>query len=212
MKNGILKFVMTMVISMFAMNSYAQKRLPPPQSGNDPRPAQPTVDNVNPVGVTAQAGVGGTQAYARAGVMELGGFMSFQKSDHVNFTIRPTLGYFLTDNWEISGMLAFDYNQVGEESNHFFSLLGEPSFHMPINEAVYWFAGLGFGLAKLSEGDLGLAMSPRVGLNVLVGRSGILSPQFLFNWSTQEVVNTGHGTLVGLKSAWGFGAGYTVMW
>ena len=51
------------------------RNLPPPQSDDDPEPTAPGTE-VAVTGVTEQAGIGGTQAYARAGVLELGGSAS----------------------------------------------------------------------------------------------------------------------------------------
>src|SRR5687768_4626344 len=52
------------------------EQLPPPRSDNDPNPQVPS-PTVPSTGVTSQAGIGGTQAYARAGVLELGGSGGF---------------------------------------------------------------------------------------------------------------------------------------
>src|SRR5207245_86326 len=53
-----------------------REQLPPPRSSHDPQPPVPA-PTVPETGVTKQAGVGGTQAYARAGVLELGGSGGF---------------------------------------------------------------------------------------------------------------------------------------
>src|SRR4051812_41238043 len=72
--------------------------LPPPRSDNDPRPPVPA-PTVPETGVTRQAGIGGTQAYARAGVLELGGSGGFSAaSNYTRFEVSPSLGLYLVDN------------------------------------------------------------------------------------------------------------------
>ena len=65
-------------------------------------------------GVTEQAGVGGTQAYARAGVLELGGSGGFAAaSNYTRFELSPSIGLFLVDNLELSLLTGFNYFSVG---------------------------------------------------------------------------------------------------
>src|SRR5688572_10740467 len=70
------------------------RELPPPQSDDDPMPTPPGAE-VAVTGVTEQAGVGGTQAYARAGVLELGGSAGLTiAKDFTQVTFSPTVGWF----------------------------------------------------------------------------------------------------------------------
>jgi hypothetical protein len=203
------------------------QNLPPPTSYNEPAPPPPA-PTVAMGGVTEQAGIGGTQAYARAGVLELGGFANFTFAD--SFTqigFAPTVGWFFVDNLEISAIININYvNQdvtietpSGTESENVDStvmlLLAEPSIHIPFQESLYGFLGVGFGLAHQGGDDgagTGFAIAPRLGVNVLVGRSGIFTPALTGVYQTTEAVQTPSGTVVGVSSSFGIQAGYTVMW
>ena len=55
-------------------------------------------------------------------------------------------------------------------------------------------------------------MAPRVGFNILVGRSGVLTPSLSFNWSSNKAVQTAQGTLLTVATSYGANIGYTVMW
>jgi hypothetical protein len=59
---------------------------------------------------------------------------------------------------------------------------------------------------------MGFAVAPRLGLNMMVGRSGIFTPAFNFNYSTTDAVQTNQGTLLAVNVSYGLNAGYTVMW
>ena len=87
----------------------------------------------------------------------------------------------------------------------------EPSYHLPFNNYVFGFFGLGFGGAYNGT-DFGFDLAPRLGANFLVGCSGILTSAFVMDHSTSYVVNTSQGTLLAVKAAYGLNVGYTVMW
>ena len=60
-----------------------------------------------------QAGVGGTTAYGRAGVLELGGNIGFNvASGQTTLSISPTIGWFFADNLQISGIFSYRYANV----------------------------------------------------------------------------------------------------
>jgi hypothetical protein len=197
------------------------QNLPPPQSDNDPKPAAPA-PSVAATGITEQAGIGGTQAYARAGVLELGGFANLTSAkDYLSIGFNPTIGYFFMDNVEISAIVGVNYarQKVAGESVHqtLVMVLAEPSLHIPFTQSLYGFLGVGFGLASQSSdpgpsAGTGFAIAPRLGLNIMVGRSGILTPALQGLYQTTEAVSTPQGTVVAVKSSFGFQAGYTVMW
>lgn len=197
------------------------QNLPPPRSDNDPQPMAPA-PTVAATGVTEQAGVGGTQAYARAGVLELGGFANLTAAkDYLSIGFSPTIGYFFMDNVEISAILGINYSQISvgdvDLSQTVISLLAEPSFHLPFSQTLYGFLGVGFGLASQSSdpgpsAGAGFAIAPRLGLNVMVGRSGIFTPALQGIYQTTEAISTPQGAVVAVKSSFGLQAGYTVMW
>lgn len=193
--------------------------LPPPRSDNDPAPpvAAPTVPQT---GVTKQAGVGGTQAYGRAGVLELGGAAGFSAaSDYTRFELSPSIGLFVVDNLQLSLIGSFNHISIGEtdttegDSLTELKALIEPSFHLPLSQTVFGFLGMGAGVSYLTGSEAGFALQPRLGANFLVGRSGILTPALTVAYSTVESLRTPDGTrLLGIKTSYGMNVGYTVMW
>jgi len=195
---------------------YAQQspsRLPVPQSDNDPTPMAP---KVSPEGqkVTSQAGIGGTQSYARAGVLELGGSGSLTFSTgRKEFSLSPSIGWFFMNNWQISAMVSYSTTKVdGADAVNTFRLLAEPSFHVPFSNTLFGFIGLGAGIAHLSGSDVGMAIAPRVGIKTTVGRSGMLTVDLRNTFATNDLIETPRGTLITVDSAFSIGAGYTVLW
>jgi hypothetical protein len=186
--------------------------LPPPTSSDDPIP--PAANVLPPEGrIVKQAGVGGPVAYARQGVLELGGSASFTTGgDFTQLSVRPSIGWFLADNFELSGILTLSYANVGDQSATSWGLLAEPSYHLALSSQMWAFIGLGLGVSHVDNAGTGFAMAPRLGMNFLVGRSGILTPALLLQYSTTDAIETPQGTLVAVTTSFGFNIGYTVMW
>ena len=188
-----------------------EEPLPAPIDDNDPRPpvAKPPMADE----VTQQAGIGGTQAYGRRGVLELGGAFGFTSASdfsQVNFT--PSIGWFLVDDLEASLLLGYNRVSADGEKSDYFTALVEPSLHLPLDESLFIFGGLGVGGAYAEGPGAGFAVAPRLGLNVMVGRSGVFTPAFNFTWATGDVIQTPSGSLLAVNTSYGFNAGYTVMW
>jgi hypothetical protein len=187
------------------------ENLPVAQSDHDPQPrvASPNSDMA---GVVKQAGVGGEVAYGRAGVVELGGSAAFTTATGLTaVALSPSFGWFFQNNLELSAILGFNFSKVGGSSSTFMTAVLEPSYHIPFNQTVFGFAGLGVGLGYITRSGIGLALSPRVGANILLGRSGILSPAAFFNYSTVGITGSVQDATVQVYAAYGFQVGYTVM-
>ena len=194
--------------------------LPAPRSDADPQPpvASPDV-TLPPGGIVEQAGVGGTTGYGRAGVLELGGSAGMAiASDFRNINVAPSIGWFVADNLELSGILGVTNIKAGDaDSRTLFSALVEPSYHLPFNRTTFGFLGMGIGYSHLSGQGGGLAVAPRVGANFLVGRSGILTPSLSYEYTTHDFETTPTGdmtdvTVVAVSNALKVNVGYTVMW
>jgi hypothetical protein len=192
--------------------------LPPPRSDHDPQPQVPA-PTIPETGVTKQSGVGGTQAYGRAGVLELGGSGGFAAaSNYSRFELSPSVGLFLVDNVELSLLTGFNYFRIGEmngnPSTHATELkaLIEPSFHLPFSQVAFGFLGLGAGVSYITGADAGFALQPRLGANFLVGRSGVLTPSLTVAYSTTDAIRTPVGTILAVRTSYGMNIGYTVMW
>lgn len=186
--------------------------LPPPRSyeATPPPPPPPKVTGLD-IAVAKEAGIGGTQAYARAGVLELGGALGMtMNTAYQQVNIAPSIGYFLVDNLELSAISNFSFlNTENGKPQGSFTGLVEPSYHMPFTDYLYGFLGSGFGLNTTPRGT-GLAFVPRLGVNIMVGRSGILTPALSLVYSTAESLGTVGSS--GDHFALAANVGYSVMW
>ena len=186
--------------------------LPPSRSDNDPQPA-PAAPVVPAGGIVEQAGVGGTTAYARAGGLELGGNIGFNVNSSItSVSIAPTIGWFFADNLQISGIVNYQFSSVAGRDAHSLAILAEPSFHLPFSRTVFGFVGVGLGLSYVDGPGAGFALAPRLGVNLAVGRSGILTPALQFSYSTNDAIQTNNGTYLAVSTSFGANIGYTVMW
>jgi hypothetical protein len=195
-------------------------QLPPATSDADPAPPvpSPTIPGLNG-DIVEQAGVGGAVGYGRAGVLELGGSAGLTLAQDIRaVNISPSIGWFLIDNFELSAILDVTNLKAGDESATLWSALVEPSFHLPFNRSVFGFLGMGIGAAYVSELGTGLAVAPRIGMDVMVGRSGILRPSLSYEYTTHDAMASTDAegnddvTLVSVSSALRFNIGYSTMW
>jgi hypothetical protein len=189
-----------------------RENLPPPQSDDDPKP-MPASPVVPTGGVVRQAGVGGVVAYGRSGVLELGGSANFiGASNFTQLSLNPSIGWFFMDNVQISAILGLSHLSAEGVDATFVNALIEPSLHIPFSESLYGMVGVGAGLGYVDGPGLGFALAPRLGLNITIGRSGLLTPQLFAQYSTHEALVTPQGTLLAVTFSYGAGLGYTVMW
>ena len=195
-------------------------QLPPAQSTTDEQPPVPTpaVPGVN-TDVVEQAGVGGPTGYARAGVLELGGAAGLTLAQDIRaINFSPSIGWFLIDNFELSAILDVTNLKAGGSSATLFSAMLEPSFHLPFNRSMFGFVGIGVGGAYVSQLGAGVAVAPRLGMDFLVGRSGILRPSLSYEYTTHDAMGAvgpngqTEVTLVAISSALRFNVGYSTMW
>jgi hypothetical protein len=187
--------------------------LPESQSDHDVQP--PVASPGAPSGgIVSQAGVGGLIGYGRAGVLELGGSAGFTfASDYRNLNIAPSIGWFVADNLELSAILSISNIKAGNSSSTLWSAIIEPSYHIPFNRSMFGFVGMGVGASHVSSLGTGFAIAPRVGMNFMVGRSGVLTPSLSYQYTTIESdMTAGDVTVVALTSALQVNMGYTAMW
>jgi hypothetical protein len=196
-----------------------KEQLPAPVSDKDPAPPVAKPDLVLPPGgVVEQAGIGGIVGYGRPGVLELGGSAGLMIAPGFrNVNVSPSIGWFVADNLELSAILGVSNIKAGDEDATVFSALVEPSYHLPFNRTTFGFLGMGIGGAYVSELGGGLAVAPRIGANVLVGRSGVLTPSLSYEYTTHSVDKVGEQmgkeiALVAVSSALRVNIGYTAMW
>ncbi len=183
--------------------------------------------------IVYQAGTGGAVAYARSGVVELGGGLSWSgDSDNNTLAVSPVLGWFAADNLELSLLLQWTRtaSPAFAEAENAFSALVEPSYHLPIKDWMFVFGGLGIGVNHITRnaapavpgvavttpatGTTGFALAPRVGMNFLLGRSGLISPSVTWNTVTtgdSQLKDSNGNVLVALRSRWSLNIAYSVM-
>jgi hypothetical protein len=193
----------------------APAELPPSKSDNDVQPEVASPGLPTAGGIVSQAGVGGVVGYGRAGVLELGGSAGFAfASEYRSLNFSPTIGWFLADNFEISAILSIANIKQGDAaSSTLWSAMLEPSYHVPFNRSVFGFLGLGAGAAHVSGLGTGFAVAPRIGANMMVGRSGVLTPSLSYQYTTIDTgMSQGDVRTVALTSAVTFNVGYTAMW
>jgi hypothetical protein len=199
----------------------AEENLPAPTSDNDVAPPVAAPDAaLPPGGIVKQAGIGGVVGYGRAGVLELGGSAGLMlASDFRNVNFSPSIGWFVADNLELSGIFSVSNIKAGDDSESVtvWSALVEPSYHVPFNRSMFAFGGIGIGASYVSELGAGLAVAPRIGMNFMVGRSGVLTPSVSYEYTTHDVDSVSEGdmqntSLVQVSSALRVNVGYTAMW
>ena len=190
-----------------------EENLPTPRSDNDPTPI-PSTPAMPAAGIVSQAGIGGAVAYGRRGVLELGGSAGFTAAtDYRQLIVAPSVGWFLTDNFELSAILSVvNAKTAGTDSTTLVTALLEPSYHIPVTNSIFGFLGVGMGVGYVKGPGTGFALAPRAGVNYLVGRSGILTPAVFFQYTTHEATQTANGAVLAVSSAYGIQLGYTVMW
>ena len=186
--------------------------LPTPQSDHDPHP-EVAAPGIPAGGVVEQAGVGGVVGYGRAGVLELGGSAGFTAAtDLTQVNVAPSIGWFLADNLELTGVLDLAYSKAGGNDGMITTVLVEPSYHLPFNRTTFGFFGMGMGTSYVKGPGLAFAVAPRLGANFLIGRSGVLTPAISWQYNTHDTMETGEGALLVVSSAVRANIGYTIMW
>lgn len=156
--------------------------------------------------VAVKAGEGSKLAYGRASVVELGGNLALlHSSQTTTFTLAPSLGYFVADGFEVTVLpelrvTHLSGNNVPSQTDVSVGGSIEPSFHLAFNQTIYGFVGLGVGVRYSDDPGFDLFFRPSLGLDILIGRSGILKPALFMDVGTNDGVSAG-----------GFQAGFTVM-
>jgi hypothetical protein len=174
------------------------------EHGED-RPSAPTTGDSAVSGDTARiatgAGMGSDLAFASQSVVELGGSLALtHASQTTTFRIAPVLGYFIFDNLELSLFPELSVVDIDGNSDVVVGVMVEPSYHVAFSDALYGFAGFGVGLRYSDDPGADFALRPRVGMDVMVGRSGILKPAFFIDIGANDGLTQG-----------GFEASFTVM-
>jgi hypothetical protein len=168
------------------------------------------------VGISRVADGRDSAGYATAGGVQVGVSAGVQiGGEEAAATFKPSVGYFVTDNLQLSAILGY----ARGSSLGIYSALFEPSIHLPISTAVFGFAGVGAGVNHVSSHGTGFLLAPRVGASFLVGRKGVLSPSLVLSTASNDIVSVqvpgqpmGETTRMSLATSYGLNLGYSVMW
>lgn len=150
----------------------------------------------------------GGPAYGEKGAIELGGSIGMNwTNDAFRLDVSPSIGYFLLDRVAVSALLRISYEDQEDDRGDRDSvksgaLIFEPSYHYPVREELFAFAGLGMGVGHDDE-DFDLEIIPRAGLNVGLGLVGLVTPSV-----RMPILIDNDGTSAGL----GLELGYSAVW
>lgn len=186
---------------------------------SDPAHAEPVDSAPATIGprVTEKYGMNGR--YGQLGTFELGASAGLTLASNLrDVSFSPSLGYFVSDTFEVSGILGVTNIAAGNESSTVFSAMVEPSFHFATSRDVFAFVGMGAGAAYVSPLGTALAVAPRAGFNVLVGKSGVLTPSLSYEYTMHDTMSvklpdgTTDVTLLAVSSQLRANIGYSVIW
>jgi hypothetical protein len=156
------------------------------------------------------------EPYGRAGVHEVGGSAGVAlEPDLRNVNVAPSIGWFVTDHLELSGIFTLASIHAGDDSTTVWAALIEPSYHVPFTRRAYGFLGMGIGAAYASELGTGLVVAPRLGANLVVGRAGVLTPSLSYESTTHNVAAADRmqdATLAPVTRALRVNLGFTATW
>lgn len=177
-----------------------------PESKRSDSPSNPEVQ------ATALPSVAGrrVRGYAKAGVWELGGGVSLVTGPRQKQAgVAPTVGYFVLDYVEVSLIPQIDYAKVaGLAGRTRIVGLIEPSWHVQLAGPLFYFFGAGIGFAHEKATGTGLALAPRIGVNVLVGGNGVVTAGFEYIYAAAPKASADQRDSATL----GLRAGYTIAW
>jgi len=147
--------------------------------------------------------VGSPLGYALRTVVELGGVLALtHQSQTTDFRIAPSVGYFFIDGLELTLFPELQIIDVDGETDATVAGTLEPSYHIALQDSsLFGFAGIGVGMSYADDPGVDLFFRPRLGFDIMVGRSGILKPAAFLDVGANDGLTSG-----------GIEAGFTVMW
>lgn len=151
-------------------------------------------------------------AYGRRGTNEVGASAGLMLSAHTRtVTFAPSIGWFVADNLALAGIFGVSNIEYADDSATLWTALAEPSYHMPLSTTAFAFVGMGIGMAY--EKDLGgnIAVAPRFGVNILVGRTGVVTPSLQYQYVSHNT-RTADDLTLALTASLQISVGYSVVW
>jgi hypothetical protein len=142
--------------------------------------------------VAMDTGVGSGVAYASESVVELGGMFALtHASDTTVFRIAPLVGYFFVDNLELTLFPELAVINVDGNTDVMVGVVLEPSYHLPLSDTFFVFAGIGVGVGWAEDPGFDFVLRPKLGVDIMVGRSGILKPAGFISIGTNDGLSSG---------------------
>jgi hypothetical protein len=152
-------------------------------------------------------------AYGRKGVREAGASMGLMMSSKFrSVSLAPQFGWFVADNMRLSGILAFQSVKANGESAVTYSAIVEPSYHLPVQDKIFGFLGMGVGISYEDTLGAGLTIAPRLGASFLIGESGLLTPSLQYQYISHSAMTESDIETAAMTSAMTVNVGYSTMW
>lgn len=199
-----------------AMPADSTLALGPPAPQPAPAPVVATVAGATaavPAAMTAAAGAPGggagperkPLAYAQAKLIEVGGAMALtHDSETTAFRLMPSIGYFIVEKFEISLLPELRLLHVDDAAGgaHDVSIGAavETSYHVRMTDLAFVSGGVGLGVRYAKDPQFSTFLRTRLGLDVLLGGTGIFKPAVFLDMGFSDGVTAG-----------GLEAGFTLM-
>lgn len=147
------------------------------------------------------------QDFAKKGVIELGGSVSFSSTTDVSdgetadeststFTFSPGIGYFIFDGFELGLVPRFSSTSQGDYSLSDIAIFVVPEYHFNLNSNVYPYVGaaVGYNSMNIDNGTddytlSGLSYGALGGVKVQVGNAAIVDfgvEYFMFTYDPED--------------------------
>lgn len=151
--------------------------------------------------------------YGHIGQVELGGSAGVLLSSRTpTASIAPSVGWFPADDLEISGILGISNLEDGGASSTRWLALVEPAYHTPITATIHGFLGMGLGGAYEHDVGSALAVAPRVGAKIVLGRSSVLTPSLQYQYLSHDAMPSPTAMVKTMTGGLSVNLGYSAMW
>jgi hypothetical protein len=181
----------------------------------DPAPPVPTVLEHGPrdarMTVVEQAGVGGPLSYGTATVLEVGGAgsMSFA-GKHLYLRMVPFVAWFVLDGLQLSYLHEIYVTKQNSRYRVATAPMLGASAHFRLTDRLLIATGPECG-ALYNGDEWGVLARIKLGLDILVGRSGVLHPSIYGAWASVDTIDAGGTTVFGQHVSLGFDIAYAAM-
>lgn len=127
--------------------------------------------------------------YQRRGDYELGlGASAMLSPDVYSATISPVFGWVIANGVSLTTVASVTTVRSDDARATLFSAIVEPSYHAPLSKTAWSFVGMGIGTAWAKGLGMQVVVAPRIGVNLLVGKRGAVTPAVAYRFVT-------HGTI-----------------